>query len=617
MVALYTSVMDIAPEERRGEAVSLVTLASYLGLTFGPVAADLIRGSDRYPLVWLVTAALALTATALVATLHETRPETEEPSARSWLPPRGALRPGLLVLLGLLGFGGFVAFGAIYARDLGIERPGLLFALFGGVISLVRFFGRRLPDALGAIRTLELSFVCLAAGPRADRRLADDDWTASSGTVVFAVGQAMTYPSAVLLAVQSTSAAERSAVVGSVGAAVDVALGVGALTLGAVAKFWGYGGAFLVASAVALSGLAALWPMRSASENPRPRKRLRDRRSTRTRRRDDAAARLPRRRHARRPADRPVDSAAAAGDAGRDGRPPRAARRPTSRRTSTRSCARLDEDVLPFMSKGDHPGFFAYVPFAGTWPGALGDLIASATNVYAGSWMESAGPSQLELEVVGWFKDWVGYPAEAAGILVSGGSAANLTALACARESLVGPMSDDLVVYVSDQAHFSVARSARNLGFRQSQVRVIPSDDRSADPRRPARVGDGSGPPQPAVARSSCPRTAARRTAARSTRWPSSPTCVASATSGSTSTRPTAASQSSPSAARAQLAGIERADSITLDPHKWLYQPYECGCLLVRDGRPAPARVPDHARTTCAKPPRSTARSTSPTSASS
>ncbi len=261
VVALYTSVMDMAPEERRGEAVSLVTLASYLGLTFGPVAADLLRGSDRYPLVWLVTAALVLTATALVATLHETRPETEEPLSRSWLPPRGALRPGLLVLLGLLGFGGFVAFGAIYARDLGIERPGLLFALFGGVISLVRFFGRRLPDALGAIRTLELSFVCLAAG-----LALIGAWQTTTGlivgTVVFAVGQAMTYPSAVLLAVQSTSAVERSAVVGSVGAAVDVALGVGALTLGAVAKFWGYGGAFLVASAVALSGLAALWPMR-------------------------------------------------------------------------------------------------------------------------------------------------------------------------------------------------------------------------------------------------------------------------------------------------------------------------------------------------------------------
>ena len=78
----------------------------------------------------------------------------------------------------------------------------------------------------------------------------------------------MTYPSAVLLAVESTSANERSAVVGSVGAAVDVALGLGALTLGGVAKFSGYDGAFLVASVVALSGLAALWPMRPAARIP-------------------------------------------------------------------------------------------------------------------------------------------------------------------------------------------------------------------------------------------------------------------------------------------------------------------------------------------------------------
>ena len=139
---------------------------------------------------------------------------------------------------------------------------------------------------------------------------------------------------------------------------------------------------------------------------------------------------------------------------------------------------RLGEDVLPFMSRGDHPGFFAFIPFSGTWPGALGDLVASASNVYAGSWMESAGPSQVELEVLGWFKDWVGYPPEAAGILVSGGSAANMTALACARESRAGTMADDLVAYVSDQTHSSFARAARNLGFRPEQVRVLPVDER-------------------------------------------------------------------------------------------------------------------------------------------
>ena len=173
VVGVYTATMDITPDERRGEAVSLVTLASYLGLTFGPVLADLVRGSGRYTLVWLVTAGFVLAATAVVATLRETRPATEEASSGSWLPPRGALRPGLLVVLGLFGFGGFVAFTAIYARDLGVERPGLIFALFGGVISLVRFFGRRLPDALGLDPHARALVRLPRGGPRTDRRLAD------------------------------------------------------------------------------------------------------------------------------------------------------------------------------------------------------------------------------------------------------------------------------------------------------------------------------------------------------------------------------------------------------------------------------------------------------------
>ena len=123
--------------------------------------------------------------------------------------------------------------------------------------------------------------------------------------------------------------------------------------------------------------------------------------------------------------------------------------------------AQLERDVLAYRARGDHPGFFAFISYCGTWPGALGDFVASAANVYASTWLESAGPSQVELEVLGWFKEWIGYPPTAAGILVSGGSAANMTALACARESLVGPMSDDLVAYVPDQGHSSVARAAR------------------------------------------------------------------------------------------------------------------------------------------------------------
>jgi len=261
VVGAYTAVTDLAPETRRGEGISLVTLASYLGLTIGPVIADLVLGHDRYVAVWLVAAGALVVSAALIVTFRETRPETEEPAPQGWLPPRGALGPGLLVLLGLLGFGGFGAFAALYARDLGIDRPGLVFALFGGVIALVRFFGRRIPDALGARRTLTISFLTLAAG-----LTVIGAWNSPTGlvigTIVFSAGQALTYPSAVLLAMESTAAAERSAAVGSVGAAVDVALGLGAFILGGVAAVAGYGGAFLVAGGVALVGLLALGPLR-------------------------------------------------------------------------------------------------------------------------------------------------------------------------------------------------------------------------------------------------------------------------------------------------------------------------------------------------------------------
>ena len=203
----------------------------------------------------------------------------------------------------------------------------------------------------------------------------------------------------------------------------------------------------------------------------------------------------------------------------------------------------LERDVLPFMGRSDHPGYFAFIPFGSTWPGALGDFVASALNVYAGSWMEGAGPSQVELEVLGWFKEWLGYPTGSAGSLVSGGSAANLTALACAREALAGPMAPDLVLYVSDQAHSSLARAARLLGFRPDQVRVLPADDAfRLDPATLAAAleADVRAGLRPLLVSRRAP---ARRTPAPSTRSTGSRTCARSTASGCTSTRRTAASR--------------------------------------------------------------------------
>jgi glutamate/tyrosine decarboxylase-like PLP-dependent enzyme len=256
----------------------------------------------------------------------------------------------------------------------------------------------------------------------------------------------------------------------------------------------------------------------------------------------------------------------------------------------------LQRDVLPFTSRDSHPRFFGFIPFSSTWPGALGDLIASACNLYAGSWMESAGPSQLELEVLGWFKEWIGYPPEAAGSLVTGGSAANLTAIACAREALAGPMRDDLVLYVSDQAHSSIARSARILGFQPGQVRVLPTD--AAFRLDPATLH------------------AAMEADVAAGRTPFLVAANAGATnSGAIDPLPELADVCREHHAWLHvdaayggfalladpglLPGIELADSLTLDPHKWLYQPFECGCVLVRNGRALRAAfemLPDYLR---------------------
>jgi glutamate/tyrosine decarboxylase-like PLP-dependent enzyme len=245
--------------------------------------------------------------------------------------------------------------------------------------------------------------------------------------------------------------------------------------------------------------------------------------------------------------------------------------------------AGLERDVLPFVARLSHPGYLAFIPGEGTWPGALGDLIASALNVDTCWWIGASGPSALELAVLEWFRQWVGYPEGTAGVLVSGGSAANLTALACAREARVGPMDENAVVYLSDQTHSSVARAARALGFRPDRVRVIPTDKRArirTDALRGAIAADQASGRKPLLVVANAGSTA---TGAVDPFHELSDLCIehglwlhADGAYG--------AFACLSERGREALAGIELADSITLDPHKWLYQPVEVGALLVREG---------------------------------
>jgi aromatic-L-amino-acid/L-tryptophan decarboxylase len=242
----------------------------------------------------------------------------------------------------------------------------------------------------------------------------------------------------------------------------------------------------------------------------------------------------------------------------------------------------LDDGVLTFMSRLAHPGYFAFIPASCTFPGALGDLLASGLDIDAGSWSSAAGPSHLELVVLDWFKDWIGYPRDAEGVLVSGGSQANVTALACARETLVGAGSEQAVIYASDQTHSSVLRAARLIGFRRDQVRSLPTDHRyrlSLEALSAAVAEDELAGRRPLIVVANAgttntgavdPLPALGRFCRERGLW----LHVDAAYGGFAALT---------QRGRQLLAGLEQADSVTLDPHKWLYQPIECGCVLVRE----------------------------------
>ncbi len=242
---------------------------------------------------------------------------------------------------------------------------------------------------------------------------------------------------------------------------------------------------------------------------------------------------------------------------------------------------RLATDVLPYSAIWGHPRFFGYIPASGTWPGALADFIAAACNLDSSTWREAGGLTMLELVVIDWMKDWLGYPASAEGLLVSGGSAANLTAMACARHAALGEMDPGGVVYVSDQAHSSLARAARVLGFRSDQVRVLATDARfrmRPDLLERAVAADLAAGRKPVmvVAAAGSTNTGAvdpfpelADVCTRHQIW----LHVDAAYGGFAMLT---------EAGRRLMTGIEEADSITVDPHKWLYQPFECGALLVR-----------------------------------
>lgn len=244
----------------------------------------------------------------------------------------------------------------------------------------------------------------------------------------------------------------------------------------------------------------------------------------------------------------------------------------------------LEREVFSNAFRPDHPRFYAFVPSPSNFVSAVGDFLTSGHNVFAGHWLASSGASQIELTVLDWLQTACGFPAEAGGVFVSGGSMANLSAIVVARETRLGGHDPHAVVYYSDQTHSSMSKGLRVLGFSKAQRRMVATDDAfrmdvasladaiaadRANGMRPFCVVANAGTTNTGAVD---PLDALADLCAREGLW----LHVDGAYGAAAVLHPRGA---------AALDGLSRADSITLDPHKWLFQPFELGCLLVRDAR--------------------------------
>ncbi|HKF36082.1 MAG TPA: pyridoxal-dependent decarboxylase, partial [Ktedonobacteraceae bacterium] len=116
----------------------------------------------------------------------------------------------------------------------------------------------------------------------------------------------------------------------------------------------------------------------------------------------------------------------------------------------------VERDVLSNIMYLDHPRFFAFVPSPSNFISVMADALVSGFNVFAGTWLEASGPAEIELVTIDWLRQLCGLPDTAGGLFVSGGSVANLTALATARHIRLRDNVQDVVIYCSDQTHSSI-----------------------------------------------------------------------------------------------------------------------------------------------------------------
>jgi glutamate/tyrosine decarboxylase-like PLP-dependent enzyme len=260
-----------------------------------------------------------------------------------------------------------------------------------------------------------------------------------------------------------------------------------------------------------------------------------------------------------------------------------------------------EERVLPYVTRTGSPRFFGFVMGSGTMLGALADALAATTNTNAGGWAGGPSGEVLEERTIEWLADAIGYPTECGGLFTSGGTMANFTAILTGLRNTApydttpeGLQSAErpgrFTLYMADhEGHSSVVRVADMLNLGRDAVRLVPSnDDFTMDVDALDRLLDEDESegkiPFCVVAQAGSinvgavdPLSDLADLCERRGLW----FHVDGACGAVGAILPEK---------RHLYGGLDRADSVTLDPHKWLYVPYECGCALVRE--------PEHLRRT-------------------
>ena len=241
----------------------------------------------------------------------------------------------------------------------------------------------------------------------------------------------------------------------------------------------------------------------------------------------------------------------------------------------------LFRDAIPRSFNTASPGYLAYIPGGGIFPAAVADLIATATNRYVGVFAAAPALAQLEANVVRWFCEIVGYGRKSGGVLTTGGSMANFIAMVTARKAQLGDDLTHATLYAGDQVHHSFQKAAHLAGFPLANVREIESDDKfrvRVDAMEEAIANDRANGLTPFFIAGSAGTVgtgavddldALAKLAERENMW-----FHVDGAYGAFFVMT--------ERGRGAMRGIQRADSIVLDPHKTLFHPYGVGALVVK-----------------------------------